>query len=413
MKLMTYKVQRMDSETACTASTRGLRNRERRAVREVLDRALVGKRLDEADAIALIECPASDLDDLLSVAGELRDRAKGRDVTYSPKVFLPITNLCRDRCTYCTFRKDPGDPGAWTMTPEEIAAWSRRGAELGCIEALMCLGDKPEVAFREFRETLANLGVRTTIEYVARACEIAIAEGLLPHTNAGLMTREEMAMMRPLNASMGLMLESVSARLRARGGPHQWAPDKEPRLRMQMIEEAGELKIPFTSGILIGIGETPAERAQSLVALRDTHERHGHIQEVIVQNFRAKPDIPMAAAPEPDDLDMVRALATARLVMGADANVQAPPNLSPNQIELFLRAGINDWGGISPLTKDYVNPESPWPHLNRLAQRCERAGFSLRRRLTIYPEYIQDNWLDSAMAPRVRAMQDRIAGEES
>lgn len=412
MKLMTYKVQKMDSETACTAPAR--ETRERGPVREVLDRALAGKRLDEADAIALIECPASDLDDLLSVAGELRDRAKGRDVTYSPKVFLPITNLCRDRCTYCTFRKDPGDPGAWTMTPDEIAAWSRRGAELGCIEALMCLGDKPEVAFREFRETLGKLGVRTTIEYVARACEIAIAEGLLPHTNAGLMTREEMAMMRPLNASMGLMLESVSPRLRARGGPHQWAPDKEPRLRMRMIEEAGELRIPFTSGILIGIGETPAERAQSLVALRDSHERHGHIQEVIVQNFRAKPDIPMAAAPEPDDLDMVRALATARLVMGADANVQAPPNLSPNQIELFLRAGINDWGGISPLTKDYVNPESPWPHLNRLAQRCDRAGFSLKRRLTIYPEYIiQDNWLDPAMAPRVRAMQDRIAGEES
>jgi 7,8-didemethyl-8-hydroxy-5-deazariboflavin synthase CofG subunit len=408
IKLITYKVPRMSIESAPTASSRGARE----PVREVLDRALAGERLGEADALALIECPEPDLGDLLDAAGELRDRGRGRDVTYSRKVFLPVTNLCRDRCTYCTFRKDPGDPGAWTMMPGEISAWSRRGAQLGCKEALMCLGDKPEVAFREFRETLRGLGVRTTIEYVARACEIALGEGLLPHTNAGLMTREEMTMLRPLNASMGLMLESISARLRARGGPHQWAPDKEPARRMRMIEEAGELKIPFTSGILIGIGETPAERALSLLALRDSHERHGHIQEIIVQNFRAKPDIPMASAPEPDDLDMVRALATARLVMGPSASVQAPPNLSPNQIELFLRAGINDWGGISPLTKDYVNPESPWPHLERLAQRCDRAGFRLKQRLTVYPEYINDNWLDPAIAPRVRMLQDQIAGEE-
>ena len=398
----------MNSESALTVQSRGTRE----PIREVLDRALSGERLSEADALALIECPEPDLGDLLDAAGELRDRGRGRDVTYSRKVFLPVTNLCRDRCTYCTFRKDPGDPGAWTMTPAEIGAWSRRGAQLGCKEALMCLGDKPEVAFREFRETLRELGVRTTIEYVARACQIALGEGLLPHTNAGLMTREEMAMLRPLNASMGLMLENISPRLRARGGPHQWAPDKEPALRMRMIEEAGELKIPFTSGILLGIGDTPAERALSLLALRDSHERHGHIQEIIVQNFRAKPDIPMASAPEPDDLEMARALATARLVMGPSASVQAPPNLSPNQIELFLRAGINDWGGISPLTKDYVNPESPWPHLERLAQRCDRAGFRLKQRLTVYPEYINDNWLYPEIAPRVRALRDQMAGEE-
>src|SRR5579875_1867829 len=232
----------MDSETALTAPSRGTLE----PVREVLDRALAGERLSEADALALIECPERDLGDLLDAAGELRDRGRGREVTYSRKVFLPVTNLCRDRCTYCTFRKDPGDPGAWTMTPDEIRAWSRRGAELGCKEALMCLGDKPEVAFREFRETLREFGVRTTIEYVARACEIALGEGLLPHTNAGLMTREEMAMLRPLNASMGLMLESISPRLRARGGVHQAAPDKDPALRMKMIDEAGELRIPFT-----------------------------------------------------------------------------------------------------------------------------------------------------------------------
>ncbi len=336
---------------------------QRAPIREILDRALAGARLSDADAVALIECPDSDLDALLSAAAELRDRGKGRDVTYSRKVFLPVTNLCRDRCTYCTFRKDPGDPGAWTMMPDEIADWSRRGAELGCKEALMCLGDKPEVAFKEYRETLARLGVRTTIEYVGRACEIALAAGLLPHTNAGLMTSDEMRALRPLNASMGLMLENISPRLRARGGVHQAAPDKDPALRIKMIDEAGALRIPFTTGILLGIGETPAERALSLTAIRDTHERHGHIQEVIIQNFRAKPEIAMANAPEPDAYDMARAIAAARLVLGPVMNVQAPPNLSPRQIELFLSAGINDWGGISPLSKDYVNPEAPWPHI--------------------------------------------------
>ncbi len=383
------------------------------SVRDVADRALAGARLSEDDAIALIECPDSELNVMLGAAAQMRDRAKGRDVTYSRKVFLPVTNLCRDRCTYCTFRKDPGDPGAWTMMPAEITEWSRRASELGCKEALMCLGDKPEAAFKEYRETLRELGVSTTIEYVAVACRLAIDEGLLPHTNAGLMTRDEMAMLRPLNASMGLMLENISSRLRGRGGAHQWAPDKEPSLRVKMIEEAGALRIPFTSGILIGIGETPAERAQSLVALRDLNERHGHIQEVIIQNFRAKPEIAMADAPEPDALDMARALATARLVLGPRMNVQAPPNLSPNQIELFLDAGINDWGGISPLSKDYVNPESPWPHLEQLGERCAKAGFNLRERLAIYPEYIDDEWLDPAIAPRVREMWNTTVGGQA
>jgi FO synthase len=387
--------------------------RGRAPIREILDRALAGVRLSDADAIALIECPDSDLDAMLSAAAELRDRGKGRDVTYSRKVFLPITNLCRDRCTYCTFRKDPGDPGAWTMMPDEIAQWSRRGAELGCKEALMCLGDKPEVAFKEYRETLATLGVRTTIEYVGRACEIALAEGLLPHTNAGLMTFDEMRALRPLNVSMGLMLESISPRLRARGGVHQAAPDKDPALRMKMIDEAGALRIPFTTGILLGIGETPAERALSLTAIRDTYERHGHIQEVIIQNFRAKPEIAMADAPEPDAYDMARAIATARLVLGSTMNVQAPPNLSPRQIELFLNAGINDWGGISPLSKDYVNPEAPWPHLERLGEQCARAGFKLGERLAIYNEYINDEWLDPAVATKVRAIWDRPVGGQS
>jgi FO synthase len=368
-------------------------------VRAVIDRAIAGDCLTADEAIALIEC--EDLDLLLDAAGELRDRAKGRDVTYSPKVFLPVTNLCRDRCTYCTFRKDPWDPDAWTMMPHEITDWSRRGPALGCKEALMCLGDKPEVAFKEYRETLKSLGVRTTIEYVYKACELALAEGLLPHTNAGVMSFAEMEMLRPVNASMGLMLEDISTRLRQRGGAHQWAPDKEPARRMRMLEEAGQLKIPFTTGILLGIGETIAERALSLIAIRDVHRRYGHIQEVIIQNFRAKPGIAMADAPEPSEIEMARAIATARLVLGGAMNVQAPPNLSPHDIELFLRAGINDWGGISPLTKDYVNPEAPWPHVEQLAERCARAGFRLRERLPVYLEYINQEWIDPALLPAV------------
>ncbi|MGA2409010.1 MAG: 7,8-didemethyl-8-hydroxy-5-deazariboflavin synthase CofG [Candidatus Binataceae bacterium] len=380
-------------------------------IRAITDRALSGERLIEADALALIECPDSALGILLEAASMMRDRAKGRDVTYSRKVFLPVTNLCRDRCTYCTFRKDPGEPGAWTMTLSEIAEWSRRGAELGCKEALMCLGDKPELAFKEYRAMLAALGVRNTIEYVAQACAAASAEGLLPHTNAGIMTRGEMALLRPLNASMGLMLESIAPRLRQRGGVHQWAPDKDPAVRMRMIDEAGELRIPFTTGILIGIGDTAADRAQSLLAIRASHERYGHIQEVIIQNFRAKPGIAMEDAPEPQAFEMARAIAVARLVLGPSMNVQAPPNLSPHEIELFLSAGINDWGGISPLSRDYVNPEAPWPHLDRLAERCARAGFHLKQRLAIYPEYINDEWVDPAMRPAIARLHDRVETE--
>lgn len=380
-------------------------------IRRILESALEGTPLSAPDAVALIECKDKELPEVIAAAAELRDRGKGREVSYSRKVFLPVTNLCRDRCSYCTFRRDPGDPGAWTMTVSEVSAWSRRAKELGCKEALMCLGDKPELAFREYRETLATLGARSTIEHVGRACAAALAEGLLPHTNAGIMTRDEMRMLRPLNASMGLMLESISPRLRQRGGVHQWAPDKDPALRLRMIDEAGELRVPFTTGILIGIGDTPAERAQSLIAIRDAHQRHGHIQEVIIQNFRAKPELPIADAPEPDRFEMARAIATARLVLGAAMNVQAPPNLSPHEIELFLDAGINDWGGISPLSKDYVNPEAPWPHLEALAERCARAGFHLTQRLAIYPDFIDSEWVDTAMLPHISRLADQLKAE--
>ena len=374
------------------------------ALREALARPLGGGDLTRAEAVALLETPAL-TDDLLAAAALRRDRAWGRIVTFSPKVFLPVTNLCRDRCTYCTFRKDPGDPDAWTMSPDEIAAWSARGRALGCTEALMCLGDKPEIAFPSYRATLAGLGHRTTAEYVHRACAIALDCGLLPHTNAGLLTRAEMERLKDVNVSLGLMLENVSPRLRGRGQVHQWAPDKDPALRLRMLREAGELAIPFTTGLLLGIGETLAERVDTLLAIRDLHRAHGHVQEVIVQNFRAKPTIPRADAPEPEALDIARTVAIARLVLDADVSVQAPPNLSPADHALLLAAGLNDWGGISPLTPDYVNPEAPWPHVAALAAECRAAGFALRERLPIYPSYVErPGFLAPALRPRVAAV---------
>lgn len=382
--------------------------RSRPSLREVLTRSKRGERLGRADTLRLLECDEAESEELLEHAGELRDARKGRTVTYSPKVFLPVTNLCRDRCRYCTFRKDPWDDGAWTMMPGEVRDWSRRGRRLGCREALMCLGDRPEAAFRQYRALLALLGQESTIDYVHRACEIALDEGLWPHTNAGVLTGGELDLLRPVNVSMGLMLENVSPRLRARGGPHHAAPDKDPAVRLRTMAEAGDRRIPFTTGILIGIGETLEERADSLLAIRDLHDRYGHIQEVIVQNFRRKPEIPMHDAAEPDDLDIARTVAAARLVLGADMNLQAPPNLNPGGHRLLLRAGINDWGGISPLTADYVNPEAPWPHLAKLAATCADAGFALAPRLPIYPEFVDEEFLDPALLPAVRAEQERL-----
>lgn len=274
----------------------------------------------------------------------------------------------------------------------------------------MCLGDRPETAFRQYRALLALLGRESTIDYVHRACEISLSENLWPHTNAGVMTAEELEALKPVNVSMGLMLENVSPRLRARGGPHHAAPDKDPAVRLRTIADAGALRIPFTTGILIGIGETLEERADSLLAIRDLDDRYGHIQEVIVQNFRRKPEIPMHDAPEPGDLEIARTVATARLVLGARMNLQAPPNLNPTGHRLLLRAGINDWGGISPLTVDYVNPEAPWPHVAKLAATCAEEGFTLRPRLAIYPEFIErEGFLDPTLRAAVAAEQHELS----
>jgi FO synthase len=372
-------------------------------VRTALDRAASGVPIDDAEARLLIDLPDDETPALLATAGAVRTRRKGRVVTYSPKVFLPITNLCLDRCSYCTFRRDPDDPDAWTMLPEEVRACCRAGRARGCSEALLCLGDKPERAYAGYRRTLGVLGHDSTVSYLEACCAIALAENMLPHTNAGVLSREDMAKLRRCNVSLGLMLESVSPRLRQRGGAHQQAPDKEPRRRLRMIEEAGELRIPFTTGILLGIGETSAERVASLRAIGDLHAAYGHIQEIIVQNFRAKPSTRMAAAPEPTSMETARTLAVARLML-PDMNIQAPPNLSPHDHRLFLAAGINDWGGISPLTRDYVNPEAPWPEVVALARTCADAGFRLEPRLPIYSEYLdQAEFLDPLLRHHVAA----------
>lgn len=375
----------------------------------ILDKALADKTLSAEEGYQLIRCTEDELPSLLSAASILRDQHKGRTITYSRKVFLPVTNLCRDRCSYCTFRKDPRDPDAWTMSPEEIRDWLDRGRAQGCKEALMCLGDKPELAYSSYRKTLADFGHATTTEYVYRACEIALSRGVLPHTNAGVMTYDEMQSLKAVNVSLGLMLENISPRLRQRGMAHFSAPDKDPAVRVRMIREAGALEIPFTTGILIGIGETLEERVDSLMAIRDLHQAHGHIQEVIVQNFRAKPDTRMASAPEPESLDMAKTVAVARLLLGGYMNLQAPPNLNPADHKLLLRSGINDWGGISPVTQDYVNPEAAWPHLTTLAQTCREEGFTLRERLAIYPEYInRPGFLLPALRPRTEELQAQV-----
>jgi FO synthase len=302
-------------------------------------------------------------------------------------VFLPLTNLCPDRCGYCSFRRSPGDDGEWTMSPDEVLAWLERGRAQGCIEALFCLGDKPERAFASYRETLARFGHASTVDYLEWAAEAALARGLLPHTNSGLLTAAEMTRLRASNVSLGLMLENVSPRLLLLRMAHHRAPDKRPDLRLAMVAEAGRLQIPFTTGILVGIGETVRERIESLHAIATLHREHGHIQEVIVQSFRARPGIPMAAAPEPSDHEVAQAIALARLILDDEVTVQAPPNLNRESLQLLLAAGINDFGGISPVTPDYINPRHPWPHLDALAELCAAEGFQLRPRLAVYDHF--------------------------
>ena len=372
--------------------------------------AVVGGDLTDAEA-RLLDCPGSyPVADLCAAAARLRDRGKGKIVTFSPKVFIPLTHLCRDFCGYCTFRQNPQAAPRLYMSPEEVLAVAQAGQRLGCTEALFTLGERPEQRYPEARQWLAHRGYGSTLEYLTAMCQLVLEETtLLPHANPGTMSRRELAALQPFNPSMGLMLESVSPRLYQAGGPHEFAPSKRPRVRLRTIELAGELGIPFTTGILIGIGETRRERIEALLAIRRLHRTYGHVQEVIIQNFRAKPDTPMGAAPDAAGEDLLWTVAVARLLLGPEVNLQVPPNLSAQDYPAYLSAGINDWGGISPLTIDYVNPEAPWPGLAELEERTRSKGFELRPRLPVYPEFFlgSGNRLPDALKTRVAAQADR------
>lgn len=388
-----------------TLSVAGLRSE----MATVLEQALEGRSLSAHAFYILEHTKSSELLALLSAADELRARYHGHTITYSPKVFIPLTNLCRDYCGYCTFRRDPGEPGAKTMTPDEVLEVATAGAKLGCMEALFSLGDKPEAIFPEMRQELQRLGHRRTVDYLVQMCQLVLEQTpLLPHANPGVMGPRDLERLREVSPSMGLMLETTSRRLLGKGMAHDNAPDKDPAVRLKTIENAGKLRIPFTTGILIGIGETFVERVDALCAIRDVQEQYGHIQEVIIQNFRAKSHTPMQQWPEPTLLDFLRTIAVARLILGGEMNLQAPPNLTPEQYQLLITGGINDWGGVSPLTIDFINPEAPWPQIRTLRDISAELGLHLRPRLTVYPEYItrKDGFMAPALAPRLRRLVD-------
>jgi FO synthase len=374
------------------------------SVSDLLAEIVAGQPLSRQLAEHLIDCSDSDLPHLLGAAQQLRRKHKGTIVSYSRKVFLPLTNLCRDYCGYCIFRRDPGQPGANTMTPDEVLDVCRRGETLGCTEALFSLGDKPEAIFPEMQEMLRYLGYRSTLHYLEAMCELVLRETkLVPHANPGLMSHEWLRRLRDVSPSLGLMLETTNSTLSAHADR---TPDKLPARRLAVIEDAGRIGIPFTTGILIGIGESRGDRVESLFKLRQVQDTYGHIQEVIIQNFRAKPAIAMSGWPEPTTPDLMRTVAVARLVL-SDMNVQAPPNLSAPDYPGLLDAGINDWGGISPLTPDFINPEAPWPHLLELKKQTEAKGFALQSRLPVYPEYLPlalGN--ESKSAARLRELAD-------
>ena len=387
------------------------------AIRRALARARDGKTLDPGEAATLMHARGEQLATLLAHAGRVRDAglaAAGRPgvITYSRKVFIPLTRLCRDRCGYCTFVTVPGRLDSPYLSPDEVLAIARQGAALGCKEALFTLGDRPEDRWRQARDWLDARGYDDTLSFV-RAMAIGVLEetGLLPHLNPGVLTWQDFARLKPVAPSMGMMLETTATRLFTdRGGPHYGSPDKDPAVRLRVLEDAGRSAVPFTTGILIGIGETLAERADSIFAIRRVAQEYGGIQEVIVQNFRAKPDTKMRAMPDAQLDDLAATIAVARLVLGPSARIQAPPNLIGDAYQFILAAGIDDWGGVSPLTPDHVNPERPWPQIDELARRTEVAGMALRERLTIYPPYIAEPWLDPRLAGHVAALADPGSG---
>jgi len=377
---------------------------------EVIAKALTGARLSEAEALSLVTAGPEASADICAAASELRLQGKGRTVTFSPKVFIPLTHMCRDFCGYCTFRKDPQQAGQDIyMTPEQVLDVANAGAAAGCTEALFTLGERPEQRYPEAKDWLERRGFKTTLEYLTHVCQLVLEEtAMLPHANPGTMARREIAALQPFNPSMGLMLESTSKALYAKGGPHEFAPSKRPSVRLKTLELAGQLRVPFTTGILIGIGESRRDRIESLLAIAGLQAQYGHVQEVIIQNFLAKPETPMKDAPDAETDEFLWTVAAARLILGPEANLQVPPNLSAKDYQIYLKAGINDWGGVSPLTIDFVNPEAPWPALNDLKSKTETAGFELKPRLPVYPEYFldTDEFLPEPLLRKVSSMAD-------
>lgn len=371
----------------------------------ILERVLNGKKINRSESLYLTELEPKDVPYLLYVAYEVRDEGKGNELSYTKNIFVPLTRVCRDRCGYCTFRIEPGEAELF-VTMDEVLAMADKGAALGCKELLFVLGDKPELKYEEYRKALNDIGYQTTAEYLIDVCNASLEKNIYPHSNLGLSDPQELSALRRSNPSMGLMLENISERLLKKGQAHHGCADKVPKLRMQTMRYAGELRIPWTSGILVGIGETWEERVDSLFALKELNDEYGHIQEIIVQNFSPKSGIRMEKFPPPSFNDMLKTVAISRLIFGKDMNIQIPPNLNGESYALYLLAGINDLGGVSPLTIDYVNPECLWPKVDEMTGEVEAMGFELRERLPVYPEFISEEFIDPNILQKIRGEID-------
>jgi FO synthase subunit 1 len=369
----------------------------------ILKKTLEGEAISKEDAYKIINSEQTDL--IASVARNIRNRIKGRSITYSRKVFINLVNLCRDTCSYCTYKRDPSDKSASMMTPQQVLTIAEAGKRLRCTEALFVTGERPEQRYSQAREWLKSVGYSSTVEYIREMSELVLQKtGLLPHTNAGSLTKKEMSTLKDTNISLGTMLESSSERLMAKGMPHEMAPSKNPKVRLRTLQNAGELKIPTTTGLLVGIGESPEELIDSLFTIKEIHHRYGHIQEIIMQNFAPKSDTAMAKFLPPSHEYFLRSIALARIIL-PNMNIQVPPNLTPNIFEKYVDVGINDWGGISPLTIDYVNPEFPWPSIESVEYITRSKGYDFRARLPIYPEFVKkknDNDDDEFIPDKLR-----------
>ncbi len=372
---------------------------------KIIDKAVYGETIDKEDALFLLELDNQEIPFLLYAASRVREKGKGNTITFSKNVFVPLTRLCRDHCGYCTFKIEP-EEGELFIPPDEVLNTAKEGARLGCTELLFVTGDKPELKYPVYRDALSKIGYKTTAEYLVAMSEAGLKENIFPHTNMGVANRDELAALKEWNASQGLMLETISTRLLKKGEAHYRSPDKVPKLRIRTTEYAGELRIPWTSGILVGIGETHEERVDSLIAIKKLSDEYGHIQEIIIQNFSPKPGILMERHLSPEFLDMLKTVAIARLLFGERMNVQIPPNLNSRTFSLFIFAGANDLGGVSPITIDYVNPEAPWPQVERMEKELKELGFILKERLPVYPEFIGEEFLSTSVLERVNGFVD-------